>query len=151
MRQAIQNGFTLVELMIVVAIIGILAAIAIPSYQDYTARAQVSEAIQITSSFRSSMAEYYQTRALWPSNLTAVGQTTAGKYTFSTLITTGGGSTGTVIITSTMRNTGVSPQVSNEAFAISSEDGGETWQCGQLGAAAGSTTLEAKYIPSACK
>lgn len=151
MRQAIQKGFTLVELMIVVAIIGILAAIAIPSYQDYTARAQVSEAIQISSSFRTSMSEYYQTRSVWPANLTAVGETTAGKYTFSTEITAGGGAAGTVVITSTMKNTGVSPQVTNETFAISSEDGGKTWQCGQLGAAAASTSLSAKYIPSACK
>ena len=151
MKQAKQIGFTLVELMIVVAIIGILAAVAIPSYQDYTARAQVSEAVQISSSFRNGLAEYYQNTALWPMNITAVGSTTSGTYTASTVISTGAGTTGTIVVTSTLKNSGVSPQITSGTFAISSADGGETWQCGQLGDAAASTTLEAKFIPGACK
>ncbi|NIQ15073.1 MAG: prepilin-type N-terminal cleavage/methylation domain-containing protein, partial [Candidatus Dadabacteria bacterium] len=59
MKNKLQSGFTLIELMIVVAIIGILAAVAIPSYQDYTARSQVTEAVGLASSFKTTMAEFY--------------------------------------------------------------------------------------------
>ena len=61
-----QQGFTLIELMIVVAIIGILAAIALPAYQDYTARAQVTEAIAATSPIRLGVSEFVQTQGTWP-------------------------------------------------------------------------------------
>jgi len=61
-----QKGFTLIELMIVVAIIGILAAIALPAYQDYTARAQVTEAIAATSPIRLAVSEFVQTQGTWP-------------------------------------------------------------------------------------
>ncbi|HEX2139136.1 MAG TPA: pilin, partial [Woeseiaceae bacterium] len=63
----VQQGFTLIELMIVVAIIGILAAIAIPAYQDYTIRAQVSEGLNLASGAKVAVAEYYQNNGAWPS------------------------------------------------------------------------------------
>ncbi|MGH8755147.1 MAG: pilin, partial [Burkholderiales bacterium] len=62
----LQKGFTLIELMIVVAIIGILAAVAIPAYQDYTARAQVTEAVGLLSGGKTPMAEYYADKGVWP-------------------------------------------------------------------------------------
>jgi type IV pilus assembly protein PilA len=62
----LQQGFTLIELMIVVAIIGILAAIAIPAYQDYTQRAQIGEAFTIVSNAKTAIAEYYQTNGAFP-------------------------------------------------------------------------------------
>jgi len=68
-----QKGFTLIELMIVVAIIGILAAIALPAYQDYTARAQVTEAIAATSPMRLAVTEFVQTEDDWPTNEQAGG------------------------------------------------------------------------------
>ena len=145
------RGFTLVELMIVVAIIGILAAVAIPAYSDYTARAQVSEGVQLASSYRTGMAEYYQNTSVWPSNLTAIGSTTSGKYIDSMVITTGAGATGDLVITSTFKASGVSPFITGSTFAISTSDGGNTWDCGQLGTAAANTNLEAKHLPSACK
>ena len=64
----IQSGFTLIELMIVVAIIGILAAIAIPQYQNYVARAQMSEALSLASGGKVALAEYFNTKGEFPAN-----------------------------------------------------------------------------------
>ncbi|OGT33665.1 MAG: prepilin-type N-terminal cleavage/methylation domain-containing protein [Gammaproteobacteria bacterium RBG_16_51_14] len=68
-----QQGFTLIELMIVVAIIGILAAVAIPSYQDYTKRAHVSEGLQLAGAVKTGVAEFYGANGTWPSNNTSAG------------------------------------------------------------------------------
>ncbi|EPI7112377.1 pilin [Neisseria gonorrhoeae] len=64
----LQKGFTLIELMIVIAIVGILAAVALPAYQDYTARAQVSEAILLAEGQKSAVTEYYLNHGKWPEN-----------------------------------------------------------------------------------
>ena len=64
----VQQGFTLIELMIVVAIIGILAAVAIPSYQDYTKRAHVSEGMALAGAAKTGVAEYYSSEGTYPTN-----------------------------------------------------------------------------------
>ncbi|EMT1018975.1 pilin [Neisseria gonorrhoeae] len=64
----LQKGFTLIELMIVIAIVGILAAVALPAYQDYTARAQVSEAILLAEGQKSAVTEYYLNNGKWPAD-----------------------------------------------------------------------------------
>ncbi|MFN2705890.1 pilin, partial [Neisseria gonorrhoeae] len=69
----LQKGFTLIELMIVIAIVGILAAVALPAYQDYTARAQVSEAILLAEGQKSAVTEYYLNHGTWPENNGAAG------------------------------------------------------------------------------
>ncbi|MBH6809517.1 pilin, partial [Neisseria meningitidis] len=69
----LQKGFTLIELMIVIAIVGILAAVALPAYQDYTARAQVSEAILLAEGQKSAVTEYYLNHGTWPSNNSDAG------------------------------------------------------------------------------
>ncbi len=82
-----QQGFTLIELMIVVAIIGILAAIAIPAYQDYTIRAQVSEGLNLTGACKAAVTEFYQDTGGFPVNNTEAGLAQpaeiTGKYTVS--------------------------------------------------------------------
>ncbi|EMT3523121.1 pilin [Neisseria gonorrhoeae] len=69
----LQKGFTLIELMIVIAIVGILAAVALPAYQDYTARAQVSEAILLAEGQKSAVTEYYLNNGEWPENNASAG------------------------------------------------------------------------------
>ena len=148
----IQQGFTLIELMIFVAIIGILAAVAIPSYQDYTARAQVTEAVGLSSGFKTGLAEYYADRGVWPTNLTAIGATTSGKYVQSMSVTTGAGITGDVVLSATFKATGVNSGIASSVYALGSADGGKSWFCGEAGApASGTSNLATKYLPGACK
>src|SRR5579871_4733258 len=96
----LQKGFTLIELMIVVAIIGILAAIAIPAYQDYTIRSQVTEGLNLAGAVKTSVAEFYANNGAWPvglvGNAPALGYTNlpSGKYVASVDV-----ATGTIIIT----------------------------------------------------
>ncbi|EMU0701069.1 pilin, partial [Neisseria gonorrhoeae] len=89
----LQKGFTLIELMIVIAIVGILAAVALPAYQDYTARAQVSEAILLAEGQKSAVTEYYLNNGEWPENNTSAGVANPteikGKYVQSVTVTNG--------------------------------------------------------------
>lgn len=94
--KAVQKGFTLIELMIVVAIIGILAAVALPAYQDYTARAQVSELIALADGAKLAVTETYQTKGTLPTSNSDAGFTGAvGKYTASVAVGAGGAITAT--------------------------------------------------------
>lgn len=74
------KGFTLIELMIVVAIIGILAAVALPAYQDYTRRAHVSEGLTLAAAAKISVTEYFTANSDWPSNNAAAGLATAASF-----------------------------------------------------------------------
>lgn len=147
----VQKGFTLIELMIVVAIIGILAAVAIPSYQDYTARAQVTEAMGLTSGFKTALAEFYSDRGDFSAvgNPTAFNTTITGKYVATIDFDNADGQTISVI--ATMKGPGSAAKgVASETFAIGTTDGGSTWLCGTL-EPNGETSLDSKYVPGACK
>ena len=89
----VQKGFTLIELMIVVAIIGILAAIAIPAYQDYTIRAQVTEGLNLAGAAKSAVAETYANNGAWPANNAAAGLGNStdiqGKYVSAVTVASG--------------------------------------------------------------
>ena len=141
----LQKGFTLIELMIVVAIIGILAAVAIPAYQDYTARAQVSEAVELLSGGKTPFAEFYADKGLWPLASSSVMGNTIGKYTRGIRLTTGAGISGLLVLTATMRQTS-SALIQNKTLFMKTANGGKNWSCSDTAATVGS-----KYRPSACR
>lgn len=148
MKAQMQKGFTLIELMIVVAIIGILAAVAIPAYQDYTARAQMTEAFSMTSGMKTSIAEYAQINGAYPTTTTTpknTDLTVAGKYADAAV------GDGTGIITVTMKGAGtVSAGVAGGTILLTPPQ--------DLSAATTSfvfnctsTTIKQKYLPKSCE
>jgi type IV pilus assembly protein PilA len=147
--KAIQKGFTLIELMIVVAIIGILAAVALPAYQDYTVRAKVSEAILAASAGKTVLAEFYQNKGAMPTSGTSVSwQSIATDKVASTDYTQTSADVG--VITVTLSNN-VHTDVNGRTIAFTgtgtSSSGIINWQC-RAGATNG---IQAKYLPSSCK
>ncbi|HFR8729774.1 TPA: pilin, partial [Neisseria gonorrhoeae] len=126
----LQKGFTLIELMIVIAIVGILAAVALPAYQDYTARAQVSEAILLAEGQKSAVTEYYLNHGKWPENNTSAGVANPadikGKYVKEVEVAKG-------VVTATMASTGVNKEIQGKRLSLwaKREDGSVKWFCGQ--------------------
>jgi type IV pilus assembly protein PilA len=149
MTKYIQSGFTLIELMIVVAIIGILAAVAIPSYQDYTARAQVAEGVSLTSQYKTSLAEYYASRgSLADATVAGMGGTTAGKYVTGIAFTNQ--TTNSVQVEATFGGSAAAA-ITGSVFPISTTTGGNTWECGVNVIAAPAAMIQSKYMPSNCR
>ena len=141
----LQKGFTLIELMIVVAIIGILAAVAIPAYQDYIARSQMSEAVSLLGAAKTPIAEYFSDKGDCPAAITDAVSTTTGKYTSSIDMTCT--STGSITLVGTMKATDVNAQIRSKTVQMVSTDYARTWVC-STGATDG---VEAKFLPAACR
>jgi type IV pilus assembly protein PilA len=142
-----QRGFTLIELMIVVAIIGILAAVAIPAYQDYIARAQVSEAVSLLSSGKAAMAEHYTDHGYWPTEASEVMGSTTGKYT-GTIAVLSSTTAGSLTLEATMKSTQVNAAITSGTLVLATTDGGKIWTCTSTGS---TSPLAAKFLPSACR
>ena len=166
----IQKGFTLIELMIVVAIIGILAAIAIPAYQDYTIRSQVTEGLSLAADLKAAVAEQVANTGEWPLDETTLGLTEGaklGKYVGDVDV-----DTGTITITYSGSASGgqANAVLDGELLSIRpflSPNGDVAWVCGRAtepgttvpedaaGTASGAnqTTAELldKYLPAACR
>ncbi|HGG9359499.1 TPA: pilin [Neisseria meningitidis] len=126
----LQKGFTLIELMIVIAIVGILAAVALPAYQDYTARAQVSEAILLAEGQKSAVTEYYLNHGIWPSDNSAAGVASSadikGKYVQKVEVNNG-------VITATMASSNVNNEIKGKKLSLwaKRQAGSVKWFCGQ--------------------
>lgn len=151
------SGFTLIELMIVVAIIGILAAIAIPAYLNYTVRAQVTEGLNLASSIKAGMVETFASRGEWPQSVAEIGleEPAYGHYVESADVVEGA-----ILITYGGES---NEQIQGGVLALvpGISDGGDvSWTCGKAmqdathewqGEAATLTTIDAKFLPDACR
>ena len=161
----LQKGFTLIELMIVVAIIGILAAIAIPAYQDYTIRAQVSEGMNLAAAAKAAIAETYLNKGAAPVARINAGMSTNATDTNGKYVTQVGVANGTIVVT---YGAAANAQIVGKVLAIQpwvTPDKSVSWQCGEAtnpgggavvmsGAAPtanGATDVDARFLPAACR
>ncbi|HEZ5201772.1 TPA: pilin [Neisseria meningitidis] len=156
----LQKGFTLIELMIVIAIVGILAAVALPAYQDYTARAQVSEAILLAEGQKSAVTEYYLNHGEWPGNNSSAGVASSsdikGKYVKEVEVKNG-------VVTATMLSSGVNKEIQGKKLSLwaKRQNGSVKWFCGQPVTrnatnaddvtADGTNKIDTKHLPSTCR
>ncbi len=143
MKRSMQKGFTLIELMIVVAIIGILAAVALPAYQDYTVRAKVSEVVLAASSARTLVAEVVQVSGSgFPATTGLVVASQSSKYVASVGYTSSATTAGVVTATA-QGDTSISGSTITLTGALSTLNGQVNWTC--------AGTILAKYRPASCK
>ena len=140
MKAQVQKGFTLIELMIVVAIIGILAAMALPAYQDYTKRSHVSEGLSLAAGAKGAVTEYYSDKGQWPTSNTLAGIATASSINGNAVnsVTVGGSG----VITVAFSGTKVAPSATL-SLSPSNHGGSVAWTC--------SSPMNKKYLPTSCR
>ena len=148
-----QQGFTLIELMIVVAIVGILAALALPAYQDYVVRSKVAEGLARLAEAKTSVAEYYSANSqitTFPGTASSVGINEAGNHYVRKLSWTGGGA-GTAKVVMTMAGTADSKVGGKEVEMLvqNTANGMITWKC-QVNTSS-ADALPSKYTPGSCR
>ena len=138
-----QQGFTLIELMIVVAIIGILAAIAIPAYQDYTIRAQVSEGLNLAGGAKAAVTEFYQDQGAFPADNAAAGLEASGNITgkYVTQVAVAAN-----VITVTYGGD-ANANITGDSLTLTATDnaGSVSWAC------ANGACLQNKWLPASCR
>ena len=148
--KTMQKGFTLIELMIVVAIIAILAAIAIPAYQNYVIRAQVSEGMSLADGAKTAITEYYTNYGKFPTTNTLAGLASPGSITGNYVSQVDAGTTPGVIA---VKFSNTLPQkanaaINNDVLALSAitSTGSISWSCNSA-----KTTIPQQYLPSSCR
>lgn len=139
------SGFTLIELMIVVAIIGIMAAVAIPAYQDYVARAQVSEAVRLLGGAKTPLSEYFADNGEFPDTVQVSLPNVSGSYvslvTYEAMPAAG---SGTLTVVALMRSVNVNASIAGKTMLLETSDGGKTWDC-NVG------TIASEHAPAGCR
>ena len=153
--KTVQKGFTLIELMIVVAIIGILAAIAIPAYQDYTIRSQVSEGLSLAGGAKATMSEVFQDRGSWPNDNEDAGladpDQIIGKYVASVTVTRSGDGLDDQGIITVVYGEDANGNITDAELELRgfNQIGSIEWEC------TGANILEddenQKWLPTACR
>jgi type IV pilus assembly protein PilA len=146
MKRSMQKGFTLIELMIVVAIIGILAAVALPAYQDYTVKAKVSEVILAASSAKTAVSESAQVNSAMPADTSLTVDTQASKFVSSVVYSWVSASQGLITVTAAGE-----PKIAGQTIVMTGDlkDNGQVvWTCA---AGTGTTGIDSKYLPASCK
>lgn len=145
-RKNAEYGFTLIELMIVVAVIGIIASIALTSYQQYISRTQVSEALELMASNKAFVIEWYTVKGSWPSTAASVLQNNSGNYMASISLTSSGPSNFAFV--SQMKGAGsVHSSIANKTIVLETNDNARTWVC----RSGGPNPVSDKYLPAACQ